>query len=55
MITVPLLVYGLGLDPHEAIGISLAAVGATSLSGALIRLRTGDLDLRAGTIFALGG
>ena len=27
---VPLLVYGLGVAPREAVGISLAAVGVTS-------------------------
>ena len=30
---VPLLVYGLSVGPREAVGISLAAVGATSAVG----------------------
>lgn len=30
---VPLLVYGLGLGPRGAIGVSLAAVGSTALVG----------------------
>ena len=30
---VPLLVYGLGVPAQEAVGVSLAAVGATSLVG----------------------
>ncbi len=32
---VPLLVYGLSVEPRRAVGISLAAVGATSLAGFL--------------------
>jgi uncharacterized membrane protein YfcA len=52
---VPLLVYGLAVPPREAIGISLAAVGATALVGALQRLRAGEVDLRTGVVFGLAG
>lgn len=52
---VPLLVYGLGVPTREAIGISLAAVGATALAGFLTRLNTGQVDLRTGILFALAG
>lgn len=52
---VPLLVYGLGLPAHQAVGISLAAVGATALSGAVIRITHGDVDLRTAFIFGLAG
>lgn len=52
---VPLLVYGLGAAPREAVGISLAAVGATALVGALGRLRSGQVELRTGILFALAG
>jgi hypothetical protein len=31
IITVPMLVYVLGVSPHQAIGMSLAVVGATAL------------------------
>lgn len=52
---VPLLVYGLAVPPREAVGISLAAVGATSLVGFLIRWRLGQVELRTGLLFAVAG
>ena len=52
---VPLLVYGLGVSPRQAVGISLAAVGATALVGALQRLKAGEVDLYSGVVFALIG
>jgi uncharacterized membrane protein YfcA len=55
ILAVPLLVYGLSVAPREAIGISLVAVGATALLGALQRLLTNEVDLRVGGFFALAG
>lgn len=52
---VPLLIYGLGTGVREAVGISLAAVGSTALFGALMRLKSGELDFRRGLAFALMG
>ncbi|MCK7502554.1 MAG: sulfite exporter TauE/SafE family protein [Comamonadaceae bacterium] len=52
---VPLLVYGLGVPAHEAVVISLAAVGATALGGGLARLRNGEAELRTALIFGLSG
>lgn len=52
---VPLLVYGLGMPAHDAVVISLAAVGATALGGGLVRLRTGEAELRTAIIFGLSG
>lgn len=52
---VPLLVYGLGVPVHEAVVVSLAAVGATALGGGLARLRTGEAELRTAIIFGLSG
>jgi uncharacterized membrane protein YfcA len=52
---VPLLVYGLAVRPREAIGISLAAVGATALIGCLRRLGRGEVEVRTGLLFALAG
>jgi uncharacterized membrane protein YfcA len=52
---VPLLVYGLGADPGEAISISLAAVGATSFVGFLHRWKLGEVDFRTGLLFAVAG
>ena len=47
---VPLLIYGLSLPPREAVGVSLASVGVTALSGAISRWRQGQVDVRTGTI-----
>jgi len=55
LFAVPLLVYGLSVTPHEAVGVSLAAVGATALFGAVQRMHTGQTDLRTGVLFALFG
>lgn len=52
---VPLLVYGLGVAPREAVGISLAAVGGTAISGALPRLLRREVELRTGLLFAVSG
>lgn len=52
---VPLLVYGLGVSPREAVAISLAAVGATSFVGFLHRWRLGEVELRTGLLFAIAG
>jgi len=52
---VPLLVYGLAVRPREAIGISLAAVGATALIGGLRRLARGEVEVRTGLLFAAAG
>ena len=49
---VPLLIYGLGAGVREAVGISLAAVGATALFGAVTRWRSGQLEFRTGLLFA---
>ena len=52
---VPLLVYGLGVPAREAVGISLAAVGATSLVGFLQRWRIGQVEIGTGLLFAVAG
>ena len=52
---VPLLVYGLSVDAREAIAISLAAVGATSLVGFLHRWKLGQVEIRTGLLFAVAG
>jgi uncharacterized membrane protein YfcA len=52
---VPLLVYGLGVPMREAVSISLAAVGATSLVGFLHRWRLNEVEIRTGLLFALAG
>lgn len=55
IITVPVLVYVLGVDAHQAIGMSLAVVGATSLVGASLHFRRGTVDVRTGGLFGASG
>jgi len=52
---VPLLVYGLALPAHQAVGVSLFAVGATALGGAIVRLQRHEVDLRAALLFGVAG
>lgn len=52
---VPMLVYGLDIPAREAVGISLAAVGATSFVGFLHRWKLGEVELRTGWLFAIAG
>lgn len=52
---VPLLIYGLGVGVREGVGMSLAAVGATALFGALLKARKGELEYGSGLIFAVAG
>jgi uncharacterized membrane protein YfcA len=52
---VPLLVYGLAVDPRQAVGISLAAVGMTSLVGFIGRWKAGQVELATGAMFAVAG
>ena len=52
---VPLLVYGLGVDPRTAVSISLVTVAATALVGAIERWRYGQVELPTGFLFAVAG
>lgn len=51
ILTVPIFVYVLGFGAKEAIAMSLAVVGATSLFGAASHWRAGNVDLRVALIF----
>jgi uncharacterized membrane protein YfcA len=55
LFAVPLLVYGLGLQAKEAVMISLATVGATSLLGFRRRWESGHVDVSTGILFAVAG
>ena len=55
LLAVPMLVYGLSIAPREAIGISLAAVGATALLGVIPRWRNGEIEVGTGLLFAVAG
>ncbi|WP_339908791.1 sulfite exporter TauE/SafE family protein [Symmachiella dynata] len=52
---VPLLVYAMSVPPHEAVGISLAAVGTTAAWGVIQHLRGGQVEVRTGLLFAVTG
>lgn len=55
IITVPMLVYVLGVPPHRAIGMSLAVVGATALVSVFFHHRNRSVAWRTGAVFAAGG
>ena len=51
ILTVPILVYLLGVGPHEAVGMSLAVVGATSILGSYHALAAGECRYFYGAAF----
>lgn len=55
IITLPMLVYLADLPPKEAVGLSLFVVGVAALVRALQRIRSGEIHLKAGILFALSG
>jgi hypothetical protein len=55
IITLPVLVYLFHVPAHPAMGMSLAVVGATSLFGAALHYRHGNVNLRSGLLFAAAG
>lgn len=55
ILAVPLLVYGLSIEPRQAVGISLASVGVTSAVGFLGRWKTGQVEVATGLMFAVAG
>ena len=55
IITVPVLVYALGQDAHQATTSSLVIVGLTAGVGAVGHFRHGRVDWRRGLAFGLIG
>ena len=55
IITVPVLVYVLGVPPHRAIGMSLAVVGSTALVRRAAASPPGRRGLAHGLVFAASG
>jgi uncharacterized membrane protein YfcA len=55
IITIPLLVYIAGVPAETAVGMSLVIVGTTSLVGALIHLRSGNVAVKPSLLFAATG
>lgn len=55
IITLPVLVYGAGVPPNEAVGMSLAIVGGTCLAASVMNARDGLIQPRAAILFSLTG
>src|SRR2546427_5011071 len=55
IITTPLLVYVAHVPPASAVGMSLVIVGATSLVGAFLHLRRGNLQIKPVILFSVTG
>jgi uncharacterized membrane protein YfcA len=55
IITVPVLVYVLGVEVHQAIAMSLAVVGATSLVAVGLHARRGTVQYKTGVIMSTAG
>ena len=55
ILTVPILVYVLGVDPRGAIATSLVVVGVTSAAGMLSHARAGRVEWRTGLLFGSAG
>ena len=55
ILTVPILVYFLDVPPHEAIAMSLAVVGATSMFGAYLHYRADNVNFSSGLLFGVAG
>ena len=53
ILTVPILVYLLGINPITATGYSLFIVGSASLVGAIRNAKLGMIDYRTGIVFAI--
>jgi len=55
ILTVPILVYVLGVEPRGAIATSLVVVGVTSAAGMLSHARAGRVEWRTGLLFGSAG
>lgn len=53
ILTVPIFVYVLGFDPKLAIAMSLPVVGGTSLVGAIIHWRAGNVRPKTAALFGV--
>lgn len=52
---VPLLVYGLAVEPRQAVGASLITVAVTASIGFMQRARVGAVEFPTGFLFAVAG
>lgn len=53
ILTVPALVYLMGIDPIQASGYSLFIVGIAALTGSLNSFRKSEVDIRTGVLFSI--
>lgn len=51
ILTVPVLVYALKMQPKESIALSLAIVGATSLIGSFSHFKAGNINVKVAMVF----
>ena len=55
ILTLPILVYAMGMDKKAAIATSLLVVGTTSAAAVVSHARAGNVAWRTGLLFALAG
>lgn len=55
ILTTPILIYALGVEPKPAIATSLVVVGVTSLAAVVQHARTGNVVWRTGFVFGAAG
>ena len=55
ILTTPILIYALGVEPKAAIATSLLVVGVTAVAGLIQHARAGNVDWRTGLIFGAAG
>jgi len=55
ILAVPVLIYAAGVSPSDAVGMSLALVGATSAVASVAHRRSGQVDLRTALVFGGAG
>ncbi len=55
IITLPVLVYAAKVPPAQAVGMSLAVVGGTTLVGSILGARSGLVHTKAAILFSLTG
>lgn len=55
ILTTPILVYALGIEPRQAIATSLVIVGVTSLAALVQHARSGNVQWKTGLVFGSAG
>ncbi len=55
IITLPVLVYAAKVPPSQAVGMSLAVVGGTTLFGSILGARSGHVHGKAAILFSITG